>query len=64
MLDLIIILFMFFLESVNPEVNGFNSVPVSSVLQHALKKAQWKLVNKSSTLYHPNFWQFSKLQGN
>lgn len=31
MLDLIIVLFTFLLESVNPEVNGFNSVPVLMV---------------------------------
>lgn len=45
---------MFFLESVNPEVNGFSSVPMSSVLLHTLKKGQGKLINKPSTLYHSN----------
>lgn len=62
MLNQIIILFRFFLESVNPEVNGFNSVPVSSALQRALKKAQWKLINPvlCST---QTFENFCKLKG-
>lgn len=49
MLDLIIIYVLFRISQ--PEVSGFNLVPVSPVL----KKAQRKLINKSSTLYHPNF---------